>query len=149
MPSWPPNAGSRKADGDIKDMTFPGPAKFRGTLIIWRTGQKMIAIVRMLEGEESILIMHKKRRILPFVPIEDGTRRVKQMASLATALSSSKTEFSNDLTYMIDMAPRSSNLARLEVLPKEGKETVELCRTMQQRGECPPLLVVVFDSVKE
>jgi hypothetical protein len=30
--------------------------------------------------------MHKERRILPFVPIEDGTRRVKQMASLATVL---------------------------------------------------------------
>jgi hypothetical protein len=34
--------------------------------------------------------MHKKRRILPFVSIEDGTRRVKQMASLATGLPSSK-----------------------------------------------------------
>lgn len=33
----------------------------------------------------------------------------------------------------------------LKVLPKEDKETIELCRTMQQRGECPPLLVV-FDS---
>jgi hypothetical protein len=59
--------------------------------------------------------MHKKRRILSFVPIEDGTRRVKQMASLATALPSSKMEFSNELTYMPNMAPRSSNLARLEV----------------------------------
>jgi hypothetical protein len=26
--------------------------------------------------------MHKKWRILPFVPIEDRTRRVKQMASV-------------------------------------------------------------------
>jgi hypothetical protein len=59
--------------------------------------------------------MHKKRRIPPFVPIEDGTRRVKQMASLATALPSSKTEFSNELTYMPYMPPSSSNLARLEV----------------------------------
>jgi hypothetical protein len=32
-----------------------------------------------------------------------------------------------------------------KVLPKEGKETIELCRTMQQRGVCRPL-VVVFDS---
>jgi hypothetical protein len=32
-----------------------------------------------------------------------------------------------------------------KVLPKEGKETIELCRTMQQRGICRPL-VVVFDS---
>ncbi|PAN26380.1 hypothetical protein PAHAL_5G008000 [Panicum hallii] len=97
------------------------------------------------------LVMHKKRRrILPFVPTEDRARRLKQMASLATALTSSKTEFSNELTYIPNMAPRSSNQARLEeggmqILPKEDKETIELCRTMQQRGECPPLLVV-FDS---
>ncbi|CAO2195983.1 unnamed protein product [Urochloa humidicola] len=100
---------------------------------------------------KSSLVMHKKRRrILPFVPTEDGARRLKQMASLATALTSSKTEFSNELTYMPNMAPRSSNQARLEeggmqVLPKEDKEIIELCRTMQQRGEFPPLLVV-FDS---
>ncbi|CAO2172859.1 unnamed protein product [Urochloa humidicola] len=100
---------------------------------------------------KSSLVMHKKRRrILLFVPTEDGARRLKQMASLATALTSSKTEFSNELTYMPNMAPRSSNQARLEeggmqVLPKEDKETIELCRTMQQRGEFPPLLVV-FDS---
>jgi len=37
------------------------------------------------------------------------------MASLATAMTSSKTKFSNELTYMPNMAPRSSNLARLEV----------------------------------
>ncbi|PUZ52862.1 hypothetical protein GQ55_5G007200 [Panicum hallii var. hallii] len=97
------------------------------------------------------LVMHKKRRrILPFVPTEDRARRLKQMASLATALTSSKTEFSNELTYIPNMAPISSNQARLEeggmqILPKEDKETIELCRTMQQRGECPPLLVV-FDS---
>ncbi|KAL6853961.1 hypothetical protein ACP4OV_019990 [Aristida adscensionis] len=95
--------------------------------------------------------MHKKRRrILPFVPTEDGARRLKQMASLATALTSSETEFSNELTYMPGMAPRSSNQARLEeggmqVLNQEDKETIELCRAMQQRGQCPPLLVV-FDK---
>jgi hypothetical protein len=60
--------------------------------------------------------MHKKRRrILPFVPSKDGARTLKQMATLATALTSSKTKFSNELTYMPNMAPRSSNLARLEV----------------------------------
>jgi len=31
------------------------------------------------------------------------------------------------------------------VLHKEDKETMELCRTMQQRGQCPPHLVA-FDS---
>ena len=60
--------------------------------------------------------MHKKRRrILPFVPSEDAARRQKQLASLATALTTSKTEFSNEMTYMPNMAPRSSNVARLEV----------------------------------
>ena len=59
--------------------------------------------------------MHKKKRmILPFVPSEDGSRRLKQLASLATALTSSKTEFTNELTYMPNMAPRSSNLGRME-----------------------------------
>ncbi|XP_066334469.1 probable Histone-lysine N-methyltransferase ATXR5 [Miscanthus floridulus] len=97
------------------------------------------------------LVMHKKRRrILPFVPSEDGARRLKQLASLASALTTSKKEFCNELTYMPNMAPRSSNLARLEVggiqvLHKEDKESLELCRTMQKRGKFPPLLVV-FDS---
>lgn len=60
--------------------------------------------------------MHKKRRrILPFFPTEDRAQRLKQMASLATALMSSKTKFSNELTYMHNMAPKSSNLARLEI----------------------------------
>ena len=60
--------------------------------------------------------MHKKRRrILPFVPSEDEARRLKQLVSLATALTTSKIVFSNELTYMPNMAPRSSNLARLEV----------------------------------
>jgi hypothetical protein len=60
--------------------------------------------------------MHKKtRRILPFAPSEDAARRLKQLTSLATALTTSITKFSNELTYMPKMAPRSSNLARLEV----------------------------------
>ncbi|KAF0893795.1 hypothetical protein E2562_029685 [Oryza meyeriana var. granulata] len=97
------------------------------------------------------LVMHKKRRrILPYVPTEDKVQRLKQMASLATAMTSATMKFSNELTYMPGMAGRSSNQARLEeggmqILPKEDKETIELCRTMQKRGECPPLLVV-FDS---
>ncbi|KAM0837209.1 hypothetical protein ACQ4PT_061823 [Festuca glaucescens] len=97
------------------------------------------------------LVMHKKKRkMLPFVPTEDRVQRLKQMASAATALTSSKMEFSNELTYVPSMAPKSANQAKLEeggmqVLTKEDKETIELCRTMQKRGECPPLLVV-FDS---
>lgn len=51
----------------------------------------------------------------------------------------------NELTYMPSMAPKSSNHAKLEeggmqVLTKEDKETIELCRCMQKRGEYPPLL---------
>ncbi|EMS56932.1 Histone-lysine N-methyltransferase ATXR6 [Triticum urartu] len=104
------------------------------------------------------LVMHKKkRRLLPFVPTEDRVRRLEQMASAATALTSSKMEFSNELTYVPSMAPMSANQAKLEeggmqihlltfkVLTKEDKETIELCRSMLKRGECPPLLVV-FDS---
>lgn len=36
------------------------------------------------------------------------------MASLATALTATNTEFSNDLTYMPGMAPRSANRAAFE-----------------------------------
>uniref|UniRef100_A0ACD5WJU0 Uncharacterized protein n=2 Tax=Avena sativa TaxID=4498 RepID=A0ACD5WJU0_AVESA len=96
------------------------------------------------------LVMHKKKRkMLPFVPTDDSVQRLKQMASAATALTASKMEFSNELTYVPSMAPKSSNQAKLEeggmqVLTKEDKETIELCRTMLKRGECPPLLVV-FD----
>lgn len=94
--------------------------------------------------------MHKKKRkMLPYVPTEDTDQRLKQMASAATALISSKMDFSNELTYVPSMAPKCSNQAKLEeggmqVLTKEDKETIEICRTMQKRGECPPLLVV-FD----
>jgi hypothetical protein len=56
----------------------------------------------------------KKRRMLPFIPSEDPTRRLEQMASLATALTATGTEFSNELTYMPGMAPRSANRAALE-----------------------------------
>jgi len=59
--------------------------------------------------------MHKKwRRILPFVPTEDRATRLKQMASLATALASSSAGFSNELTYVTHMAPRSSNQVTFE-----------------------------------
>ena len=56
----------------------------------------------------------KKRKLLPFIPSEDPARRLELMASLATALTSTKTEFSNELTYMPGMATRSANRAALE-----------------------------------
>uniref|UniRef100_A0A2N9IS52 SET domain-containing protein n=1 Tax=Fagus sylvatica TaxID=28930 RepID=A0A2N9IS52_FAGSY len=80
---------------------------------------------------------------------EDPTRRLEQMASLATALTTTRTEFSNELTYMPGMASRSANRAVLElggmqVLSKEDTETLNLCQSMMERGEWPPLMVV-FD----
>lgn len=51
---------------------------------------------------------------MPFHPSENPSERLEQMASLATALIATKTEFSNDLTYMPDMAPRSANCPILE-----------------------------------
>ncbi|KAJ4952645.1 hypothetical protein NE237_029477 [Protea cynaroides] len=96
------------------------------------------------------LVMYKKRRrLVPFHPAEDPKQRLQQMGSLATALTALHMEFSNDLTYMPGMAPRSANQASFEkggmqVLCKEDAETLENCRAMCRRGEWPPLLVV-FD----
>ncbi|KAF8411670.1 hypothetical protein HHK36_004228 [Tetracentron sinense] len=98
----------------------------------------------------SLVMYKKRRRLLPFIPTENPARRLEQMGSLATALTALKMEFSDDLTYMPGMAPRSANQARFEkggmqVLSKEDTETLEHCRAMCKRGEWPPL-VVVFDS---
>ncbi|XP_061364418.1 histone-lysine N-methyltransferase ATXR6 [Gastrolobium bilobum] len=100
----------------------------------------------------SLVVLKKKRKLFPFTPIEDPKRRLEQMASLATALTATKTEFSNDLTYMLGMAPRSANRPALEhggmqVLSKEDTETLNLCKSMMERGECPPLMVV-FDPLE-
>uniref|UniRef100_A0A1J3DQD0 [histone H3]-lysine(27) N-methyltransferase n=1 Tax=Noccaea caerulescens TaxID=107243 RepID=A0A1J3DQD0_NOCCA len=97
----------------------------------------------------SLVMSKKKRKLLPYNPTDDPQRRLEQMASLATALKASNTEFSNKLTYVSGKAPRSANQAVLEkggmqVLPKEGVETLALCKNMMIRGECPPLMVV-FD----
>ncbi|KAK4350994.1 hypothetical protein RND71_030307 [Anisodus tanguticus] len=91
----------------------------------------------------------KRRRLLPFNPTKDPTRRLEQMASLATALLAAGADFSNELTYMPGMAPRSANHAALErdgmqVLSKEDTETLHLCRNMMKQSEWPPLMVV-FD----
>ncbi|GAB2223507.1 hypothetical protein Droror1_Dr00017648 [Drosera rotundifolia] len=97
----------------------------------------------------SLAVSKKKRKMLPFIPSKDPTRRLKQMASLATALTAAGAEFSNELSYMPGMAPRSANDPSLEkggmqVLSKEDTETLNLCKRMMERGEWPPL-VVVFD----
>ncbi|XP_057868681.1 probable Histone-lysine N-methyltransferase ATXR5 isoform X2 [Cryptomeria japonica] len=98
----------------------------------------------------KLVVTKKRRRLLPFVPTQDLDRRLKQMASLATALTSARVQFSDELTYMCGMAPRSSNRAALEkggmqVMSKEDKAALDICKTMTSRGECPPLLVV-YDS---
>ncbi|KAK3211671.1 hypothetical protein Dsin_016377 [Dipteronia sinensis] len=98
----------------------------------------------------SLVLQKKRRRLLPFIPSEDPVQRLKQMGTLASALTALQIEFSDGLTYMPGMASRSTNQAKLEdggmqVLSKEDTETLELCRAMSKRGECPPL-VVVFDS---
>ncbi|XP_059625436.1 histone-lysine N-methyltransferase ATXR6 [Cornus florida] len=100
----------------------------------------------------SLLVSKKRRKLLPFNPSEDPTRRLEQMASLATALMATQAEFSNELTFRPGMAPRSANCAALEhggmqVLPKEDAETLNLCKNMMERGEWPPLMVV-FDPLE-
>ncbi|EEF43374.1 Histone-lysine N-methyltransferase ATXR6, putative [Ricinus communis] len=97
----------------------------------------------------SLVLSKKRRKLLPFNPSDDPERRLEQMRSLATALTASGTKFSNELTYQPGMAPKSANCPALEregmqVLPKEDIETLNLCKSMMDRGECPPLMVV-FD----
>ncbi|KAJ6419266.1 hypothetical protein OIU84_029389 [Salix udensis] len=98
----------------------------------------------------SLVYQKKRRRLLPFIPSEDPAQRLKQMGTLASALTALQMEFSDDLTYLPGMAPQLANQAKFEqggmqVLSKEDIETLEQCRAMCKRGECPPLLVV-FDS---
>ncbi|GAB2283186.1 Probable Histone-lysine N-methyltransferase atxr5, variant 2 [Dionaea muscipula] len=95
----------------------------------------------------SLVIHKRRRRFLPFIPTEDPARRLEQLRSLATALTALQIEYSDELTYLAGIAPRSANQAALEnggmqVLAKEDIETVNQCRAMCRRGECPPLLVV-------
>ncbi|THU73830.1 hypothetical protein C4D60_Mb04t26980 [Musa balbisiana] len=95
----------------------------------------------------GLVVAKKKRKLLPFNPIEDPDRRLEQMASLATALTATGAVFSNELTYRPGMAPRSANRATYEnggmqVLSKEDVETLNLCKRMMERGEWPPLMVV-------
>ncbi|KAI3808762.1 hypothetical protein L1987_24723 [Smallanthus sonchifolius] len=96
--------------------------------------------------------LKKKRRLLAYSPSEDSSRRLEQMASLATALTATRAEFSNELTYVRGMAPKSANCPAYEkggmqILSKEDTEALNLCKIMMRRGECPPLMVV-FDPVE-
>ncbi|KAK9060850.1 hypothetical protein SSX86_018030 [Deinandra increscens subsp. villosa] len=94
----------------------------------------------------------RRRRLLAFTPTEDSVRRLEQMASLATALTATGAEFSNELTYIHGMAPKSANCSDYEkggmqVLSREDTEALNLCKDMMRKGECPPLMVV-FDPIE-
>lgn len=60
------------------------------------------------------MLQKKRRKLLPFIPSEDPAQRLKQMGTLASALTALELEFSNDLIYMPGMAPRSANQAIFE-----------------------------------
>ena len=62
----------------------------------------------------SLVLQKRKRRLLPFIPTEDSGRRLKQMGSLASALTTLHMKFSDDLTYMPGMAPKSANQSKYE-----------------------------------
>ncbi|XP_057979882.1 probable Histone-lysine N-methyltransferase ATXR5 isoform X2 [Malania oleifera] len=123
--------------------------------VLWgfyvRNSESRLQDMRKRRKRSGSLVLYKKRRrLLPFTPTEDPARRLKQMGSLATALTALKMEFSDGLTYMLVMAPKSANQAKFEnggmqVLSREDAETVEYCKAMCKRGDCPPL-AVVFDS---
>jgi [histone H3]-lysine27 N-methyltransferase len=103
-------------------------------------------------GGALVASKKKSRRLLPFVPSPDPAQRLRQMASLATALTATGAAFSNELTYQPGMAPRSANRAALEaggmqVLGREDAETLARCQQMMARGEWPPL-VVAYDPVE-
>ncbi|VVB13824.1 unnamed protein product [Arabis nemorensis] len=100
----------------------------------------------------SLTVKKRRRKLLPLVPSEDPDQRLTQMGTLATALTALGIKYSDDLTYVPGMAPRSANQSKFEkggmqVLSKEDLETLEQCRAMYRRGECPPL-VVVFDPLE-
>ncbi|XP_026460836.1 histone-lysine N-methyltransferase ATXR6-like [Papaver somniferum] len=71
---------------------------------------------------KSLVMSKKKRKLLAFNPTEDPERRLGQMASLATALTTTGTKFSNYLTYVDGLAPRSANNPTLEDGGMQGRK---------------------------
>lgn len=63
----------------------------------------------------------KSRRLLAYVPCTDHERKIEQMASLATALTSIGVAFNDSLAY--GLAPRSANRA---VNEKGGMQVINL-----------------------
>ncbi|KAL7090588.1 hypothetical protein ACP275_12G050900 [Erythranthe tilingii] len=100
----------------------------------------------------TLQLRKKRRRLLTHIPSQDPARRLAQMRSLAMAMTSQNLEYTNELTYNPNMAPRSANRSSFEnggmqVLCKEDVETLKNCRALYRRGEFPPL-VVAFDSLE-
>lgn len=60
------------------------------------------------------MLQKRRRRILPYIPAEDSSQRVKQMGSLASALTALRMEFRAELTYMPGMASRRANQSKFE-----------------------------------
>ncbi len=67
---------------------------------------------RRRQSGGSLCRQKKSRRLLPYIPCSDPHRRLEQMASLATALTSVGVSFTDKLLY--SFAPRMANTARLE-----------------------------------
>lgn len=102
------------------------------------------------KASSNLLVKKKSRKLLAFIPSKDPLHRLKQMASLATAMTNSGVEYSDELTYMLGLAPRSANDPYLEkggmqVMSKEDKAAYDQCKEMCRQGACPPLMVT-FDS---
>lgn len=57
------------------------------------------------------------------VPSEDPEQRLAQMGTLASALTALGIKYSDDLTYVPGMAPRSANRSKLEKGGMQVQET--------------------------
>ncbi|CAI9108991.1 OLC1v1008716C1 [Oldenlandia corymbosa var. corymbosa] len=135
---------------EFKSLTQTTIMDFFGLQKCTESMEKLDSVLgmRRKRRRNGSLVFHKKsRRLLPYVPVEDESQRLRQMQSLASALMAMNINFSSELTYMPGMAPRSANKARLEkggmqVLSKEDFGTLQFCNAMGIRGLCPPLMVV-------
>lgn len=56
----------------------------------------------------------KWTKILPYIPSKDRDCRNRQLDSLRCAMENRNLEFSDELTYPDDMAPRSANQSKSE-----------------------------------
>ena len=90
-------------------------------------------------GGTVVASKKKSRRILSFIPSSDAPQRLRQMASLATALTVTGAAFSNTSATL--------EAGEMQVMNREDAETVARCQRMMARGEWPPL-VVAYDPVE-